>query len=69
MLAKDPHNAAVPTYIGVNLAIPECMVRNRDRPALGAAVPEAAVDEDGKATLEEDEIRRTLQAGVIHAPA
>lgn len=50
-------HAKISAPVVFNLRFPEADVRRRDRPALGASVPEASVDEDGDLASRPSEVR------------
>jgi len=57
MLAEFFRGPVVPAPVGVELGCPEPRIGGWQFPVLGAAVPEAAVDEDGRAPAYQCEVR------------
>lgn len=57
LLRGHPIGFLVPLLVPLELRYPVVRVSGRDRPMLGAAMPEATVDEDRQTGADEDDVR------------
>jgi hypothetical protein len=66
--AKHAHDFLVSILISLNLRQPKCTISLWNRAASLASVPEAAVQENGKASARKNKVRGTWKAGTVSKP-